>query len=128
MTDEWIDRKIDRRPRCQLVLGYMHGQATTTVFSIHCPLENPLSTPVISCTSPSPFAVPCMYPLCHFSAPSIQCTYPLSSLAIASLCHPLYTHCHPKSSPVIPCTCHPCLPRHPLHVAGCSVMCCAHYT
>ena len=86
----------------------------TTDFRIHCPYENPLSTPVIPCTSPTSLATPCTYPLCHFSAPVIPCTYPLSSLA--SLCHPLYTHCHPKSSPVIPCTClcHPSLPLHPL--------------
>ena len=45
MTDVWIDRKIDRRPRYQLVLGYVHGQATTSDFGIHCPIENPLSTP-----------------------------------------------------------------------------------
>ena len=69
-----------------------------------------LSIPVIPCTCPPSLATPCTYPLCHFSAPIIPCTCPLSSLA--SLCHPLNTHCHPKSSPVIPCTClcHPCLP------------------
>ena len=103
MTDELIDRKLDKKPRCQLVLGYMHGQTTTTDFGIHCPIENPLSTQVIPRTSLSPSSL-------SVSAPVIPCTYPLSSLP--SLCHPLYTHCNPKSSPVTPCTClcHPSLP------------------
>ena len=65
---------------------------------------------MIPSTSRLSLATPCTYPLCHSSAPVIPCTCPLSSLA--SLCHHLYTHCHPKSSPVISCTClcHPSLP------------------
>ena len=83
-------------------------------FRIHCPIENPLFTPSFLVPPLYPLSSPVGNPLCHLSAPVIPCTYPLSFPA--SLCQPLYTHCHPKSSPVIPCTClcHPCLPRHPL--------------
>ena len=97
-NERWMERQKDRQK-----------QLTLLISESPCPNENPLLTPVIPCTSPPSLAIPCTYPLCHLSAPVIPCTCPLSSPA--SLCHPLYTHCHPKSSPVIPrtCLCHPCL-------------------
>ena len=98
----------------------MNGETERNRSTWHNWFQNPLSlwkspvNPSHSLYLPSIPSHPLSQPLCHFSAPIIPCTYPLSSLA--SLCHPLYTHCHPKSSPVIPCTClcHPSLPLHPL--------------
>ena len=74
-----------------------------------------LFIPITPCTSPIiPSHLLYISPV-PLSAPVIPCAYPLSSLAL--VCHHLCTYCHPKSSPVTPCTClyHPCFPLHPLY-------------